>query len=236
MDTTKEKGFSMRFLIPVAAALVVSACVPGDTNSGVGFSNYDSYEQQRARREAELRQQAVPAQGVISEETVQTSAVPQTPPLATQTPPATPQSQTASSRTPTSNSNAGISDEQDFDAVASRETIESDRERLERQRAEYVVIEPTAVPTGGHYSGPNIVKYALSTTNNVGQALYRRSKIFAQSRYNRNCQKFPSPDKAQEAFLKTGGPKRDPKGLDPDGDGFACSWDPAPFRTARSGG
>ena len=226
----------MRFLIPVAAALVVSACVPGDTNSGVGFNNYDSYEQQRARREAELRQQAVPAQGVISEETVQTSAVPQTPPLATQTSPATPQSQTASSRTPTSNSNAGISDEQDFDAVASRETIESDRERLERQRAEYVVIEPTAVPTGGHYSGPNIVKYALSTTNNVGQALYRRSKIFAQSRYNRNCQKFPSPDKAQEAFLKTGGPKRDPKGLDPDGDGFACSWDPAPFRTARSGG
>ena len=236
MNTTKEKGFSMRFFIPVAAALVLTACVPEDTNSGVGFNNYDSYEQQRARREAELRQQAVPAQGVISEETVQTSTVPQTPPLATQTSPATPQSQTASSRTPTSNSNAGISDEQDFDAVASRETIESDRERLERQRAEYVVIEPTAVPTGGHYSGPNIVKYALSTTNNVGQALYRRSKIFAQSRYNRNCQKFPSPDKAQEAFLKTGGPKRDPKGLDPDGDGFACSWDPAPFRTARSGG
>ncbi len=231
MDTTKEKGFSMRFLIPVAAALVVSACVPGDTNSGVGFSNYDSYEQQRARREAELRQQAIPAQGAISDETVQTSA-------ATQPPPATTKPQTATRRTtaPTNNSNAGISDEQDFDAVASRETIESDRERLERQRAEYVVIEPTAVPTGGHYSGPNIVKYALSTTNNVGQALYSRSKIFAQARYNRNCQKFPSPDKAQEAFLKSGGPKRDPKGLDPDGDGFACSWDPQPFRTARSGG
>ncbi len=232
-----EKGFSMRFFIPVAAALVVAACVPEDTNSGVGFNNYDSYEQQRARREAQLRQQAVPAQGAISDETVQTSAATQTPP-AMQTPPAAPRPQPASSRTstPTSNSNTGISDEQDFDAVASRETIESDRERLERQRAEYVVIEPTAVPTGGHYSGPNIVKYALSTTNNVGQALYSRSKIFAQSRYNRNCQKFPSPDKAQEAFLKSGGPKRDPKGLDPDGDGFACSWDPAPFRTARSGG
>ena len=227
----------MRFFIPVAAALVLTACVPEDTNSGVGFNNYDSYEQQRARREAELRQQAVPAQGVISEETVQTPAAAQTSP-ATQTPPATPQTQTASSRTPapTSNSNTSISDEQDFDAVSSRETIESDRERLERQRAEYVVIEPTAVPTGGHDSGPNIVKYALSTTNNVGQALYRRSKIFAQSRYNRNCQKFPSPDLAQEAFLKSGGPKRDPKGLDPDGDGFACSWDPQPFRTARSGG
>ncbi len=225
-----EKGFSMRFFIPVAAALVVAACVPEGPNSGVGFNNYDSYEQQRARREAELRQQAVPAQGAISDETVATAPATPTPAPA--------QTQTASANTPapTSNNSAGISDEQDFGAVSARETIESDRERLERQRAEYVVIKPTAVPTGGHYSGPNIVKYALSTTNNVGQALYSRSKIFAQSRFNRNCQKFPSPDKAQEAFLKSGGPKRDPKGLDPDGDGFACSWDPAPFRTARSGG
>ncbi len=230
MDTTKEKGFSMRFFIPVAAALALTACVPEDTNSGVGFSNYDSYEVQRARREAELRQQAVPPQDAISDEAVQT------PPAAQ--PPASTQTQTASAgpSAPTTNNKTGISDEQDFGAVASRETIESDRERLERQRAEYVVIEPTAVPTGGHYSGPNIVKYALSTTNNVGQPVYSRSKIFAQARYNRNCQKFPSPDLAQEAFLKSGGPKRDPKGLDPDGDGFACSWDPRPFRTARSGG
>lgn len=221
----------MRIFIPVAAVLALTACVPDDTSSGVGFNNYDSYEVQRARREAELRQQAVPAQGVISDETVQSAAV-------TQTPPATPRTRTVSNSTPapTGIGNTGISDEQNFDAVASRESIESDRERLERQRAEYVVIEPTAVPTGERYSGPNIVKYALTTTNNVGQALYRRTKIFAQSRYNRNCQKFPSPDLAQEAFLKSGGPKRDPKGLDPDGDGFACSWDPQPFRIARSGG
>jgi len=25
-------------------------------------------------------------------------------------------------------------------------------------------------------------------------------------------------------------------GLDPDGDGFACSWDPTPFRLAGSSG
>jgi hypothetical protein len=37
---------------------------------------------------------------------------------------------------------------------------------------------------------------------------------------------------AQIAFLERGGPKRDTLGLDPDGDGFACYWDPAPFRKA----
>jgi len=211
----------MRFYLPAIAVLALAACEPTVPESGVGFDGYANYELQRAQREAQLQRRATPEQGAISGETPQTAATPQT--------------RTAKELAARSN-NVGISDEQDFGAVSSRETIESDRERLERQRAEYVVIEPTAVPTGGHYSGPNIVKYALSTTNNVGQALYRRSKIFAQSRYNRNCQKFPSPDLAQEAFLKSGGPKRDPKGLDPDGDGFACSWDPAPFRTARSGG
>jgi hypothetical protein len=39
---------------------------------------------------------------------------------------------------------------------------------------------------------------------------------------------------AQIAFLERGGPKRDTLGLDPDGDGFACYWDPAPFRKAVS--
>jgi hypothetical protein len=33
--------------------------------------------------------------------------------------------------------------------------------------------------------------------------------------------------------LSNGGPERDRLGLDPDGDGFACYWDPTPFRLAR---
>ena len=39
----------------------------------------------------------------------------------------------------------GISDEQDFAAVAARETIESDKERLARNRAQYQVIRPDQV-------------------------------------------------------------------------------------------
>ena len=38
------------------------------------------------------------------------------------------------------------------------------------------------------------------------------------------------PDQAQQDFLAKGGPERDRMGVDPDGDGFACAWDPRPFR------
>ena len=127
--------------------------------------------------------------------------------------------------------NGGISDEQDFDAVAGRETIESDAQRIARNRAQYVVVEPTALPERTGSSGPNIVEYAINTRNGVGEQLYSRSSIRLTSP-EAACKRFKSPDLAQEAFLKSGGPKRDPKGLDPDGDGFACAWDPRPFRAA----
>jgi hypothetical protein len=127
--------------------------------------------------------------------------------------------------------NTGISDEQDFNAVSQRETIESDAQRIARNRAQYVVVEPTALPERTGDTGPNIVEYAISTRNQVGEQVYRRSSVRLGS-YEAACRRYKSPDLAQEAFLKSGGPNRDPKGLDPDGDGFACAWDPRPFRTA----
>ena len=130
--------------------------------------------------------------------------------------------------------NPGISDEQDFGAVAERETIESDRERLEAQRQAYRVIEPEPIEERPDDVGPNIVAYALSTTNRVGERVYSRSGFNAQNRFARNCAKYASSDLAQRDFLERGGPQRDRLGLDPDGDGFACYWDPAPFRAARA--
>lgn len=126
---------------------------------------------------------------------------------------------------------AGISDEQDFDAVALRETIESDKERIERNRAQYVVVQPKDLPVRPGELGPNIVDYALKTTNNPGTPLYSRSGLIRRDPMVA-CAKFASPDLAQQEFLAKGGPERDRLGLDPDGDGFACSWDPRPFRTA----
>lgn len=130
---------------------------------------------------------------------------------------------------------AAISDEQNFAAVSSRESIQSDAERLAENRARYVVIEPTELPQRDGGNGASVVKFALATNNAVGQQLYPRAGIAAQARFERNCAKYSHGDLAQEAFLNAGGPKRDPKGLDPDGDGFACYWDPAPFRAARQG-
>lgn len=132
-------------------------------------------------------------------------------------------------------SNADISDEQDFGAVASRESIESDAERRARQAAAYQLIEATALPDRNGNAGPNIVQYALQAPNNLGERVFDRSGFNAANRFARNCAKYRSPDEAQRDFINRGGPQRDRLGLDPDGDGFACGWDPQAFRTLASG-
>lgn len=126
---------------------------------------------------------------------------------------------------------AGVSDEQDFNAVSSRQTIESDKARIEANRAQYQVIQPGALPVRPGDTGPNIAQYAVATNNPVGVALYDRPSFYLVN-VKAACPKYPSPDVAQQAFLAAGGPQKDPKGLDPDGDGFACYWDPTPFRAA----
>ena len=128
--------------------------------------------------------------------------------------------------------NPSISDENDFQAVSARQSIESDAARLEQQKAQYQQVAPVAVPQRTESAGPNIVRYALSTSNPKGVRVYSRSGINLQSRNQRNCAEFASPDQAQVAFLEQGGPQRDRKALDPDGDGYACGWDPAPYRLA----
>lgn len=131
---------------------------------------------------------------------------------------------------------AAISDEQSFAAVTARETPESDAARIAANRAQYVVIQPTDLPPRPDGEGPSTVAFALATNNAPGQTLYRRSSLFSsEARFARNCAKYVSDDAAQQAFLDAGGPERDRYGIDPDGDGFACYWDPRPFRVARDG-
>lgn len=125
--------------------------------------------------------------------------------------------------------NTGISDEQDFSAVTARETIESDAQRIARNRAQFQMVQPTALPERRGRPGPNIVEFALSTAHPPGTPMYRRSGL-ALTNPDAACARFASPDLAQEAFLAAGGPERDRRGVDPDGDGYACSWDPRPFR------
>ena len=129
----------------------------------------------------------------------------------------------------------GISEENDFDAVGNVRSIKGDAEMIAQNRGLYQVVQPTALPTRAGDSGPNIVSYALSTRHPVGTRVYNRIGINKQARFTRNCAKYTSADRAQLDFLDEGGPERDRLGLDPDGDGYACGWNPAPFRKAVQG-
>ena len=129
----------------------------------------------------------------------------------------------------------GISDENNFDAVSGQRTIEGDAARIAQNKAQYQVIEPQALPERAGGEQPNIVAFALATSHPVGASVYARAGLGGTARAERNCAGFTSPDQAQIEFLSRGGPKRDSLGIDPDGDGYACRWDPSPFRKAAQG-
>lgn len=129
----------------------------------------------------------------------------------------------------------GLSVENDFSAVSENRSIQSDAALIAGNKAQYQVIAPTELPARSGGSQPNIVAYALSTTHPKGTRIYSRSGVNLQGRAERNCNNYPSSDLAQIDFLSKGGPKRDRASLDPDGDGYACSWDPAPFRKVQGG-
>lgn len=111
-------------------------------------------------------------------------------------------------------------EQQKIDArIAERELAEA--------RSRLVVVQPTSgsVPQG---SSVNVTLYAQQSTNQVGQRIYQR-----RAGVGGGCGRYASADAAQRAFLEAGGPTSDPRGLDPDGDGFACDFDPAPYRALK---
>lgn len=251
----------MRRSVLILAALGLAACSPTvpDSASGVGFSDYNSYSAAPLNA-MPATPPAAPSTGFSTAAaaaaidkaegksttagTPLVTAAPTTQIAAVATPNATSMPIVTTDNRPRGNAPAGIvettsemtgsatiSDEQDFDAVSQRETIESDKERIERNRAQYQIDQPTALPQRAGDTGPNIVQFAISANNPRGTQVYKRSSLRLNS-YNAACAKFASPDLAQEAFLAAGGPEKDRKGLDPDGDGYACAWDPAPFRAA----
>ncbi len=239
----------------VIVALALAACTPTTTDTtgtGVGFQDYNSYIRGAQPAPAPMGGPVVvpppggafdPAAAAAAIDRAEGVAPPQTaiapPPTASAALPPLTEGARPRGGAPAGiqeesgevAGNAGISDEQDFDAVAARETIESDAERIARNRAEYVTVQPQDLPQRPGDTGPNIVEFALATNHAPGVQLYRRGGLGVRD-VNAACAKFASPDLAQQEFLARGGPDRDRLGVDPDGDGFACSWDPRPFRTA----
>jgi hypothetical protein len=235
------RSFHGSALGAVLAVLGLAACTPTttETGSGVGFTDYNSYIRGAAPPPADAG--VMPPPSGSFDPAAAAAAIDRAD--GSTLPPSTLPEATDGTARPRGDapagikvedgevSNTGISDEQDFEAVKSRETIESDAERIAANRAQYVIVAPQDLPSRPGDTGPNIVEFALATTHAPGVQMYKRSGIGLRSA-DQACAKYASPDKAQQDFLAKGGPDRDRLGVDPDGDGFACSWDPRPFRTA----
>ncbi len=87
------------------------------------------------------------------------------------------------------------------------------------------------VVTSGEYPGstPVLVRYAFAAQHAPGTRVWARTGG-SPSAAAQACRSYPDSDRAQMAFLAAGGPERDPRGMDPDGDGFVCGWDAARHR------
>lgn len=238
----------MRIAVAVVTMLALGACAPAipESGAGVGFEDYSDYQREKAAREAALAGNALPAPDAVSSEpldaTGQATGGSEAERLAAETEAALAASnsgevplQASPSNPPPVLNSAGISQENDFDAVGSERSIEEDAARIARNREQYQVIQPEAIGARPGDVGPNIVAYALANSHPVGTQIYSRGGFNAESKFRRNCAQYPSSDQAQIDFLRRGGPERDRLGLDPDGDGYACGWDPSPFQTAVGG-
>ena len=222
----------MRFIFASLAVASVAACSPTvpDSAAGVGFEDYDTYLAQQRARDAQLARGTTQVVAPVTPpnatpqteaEATAAAAVAAIRPQAAQTP-------SAPAARPQAN-NEAISDEQDFAAVSARQSIESDAQRRAAQSAQYAVVQPTAVPNRPSGTAPTPIEFALQVTHPVGQKTYNRS-LFGAKKPSPNCARYPSAEQAQDAFLKAGGPQKDKLKLDPDGDGYACAWNPAKYR------
>lgn len=110
-------------------------------------------------------------------------------------------------------------DQQKIDAAIAEQNLAEARSQL-------VVVQPGPLPP---QSTANVALFAKQSTNAVGRSVYPRSAGARMTGLG-NCGRFRDADAAQRAFLAGGGPERDRYGIDPDGDGFACNFDPAVYR------
>jgi hypothetical protein len=111
-------------------------------------------------------------------------------------------------------------EQQKIDAAKAQRDLDAARNQL-------VIVQPGRVPS--EQAGVNVALYAKQSNNAVGQSIYSRSAA-ARVASMGSCGRYRDPDAAQRAFLAAGGPTDDRLGLDPDGDGFACSFDPGVYR------
>ena len=249
-----------RSLFVLAAGVALAACQPAVPDSGRGVGFDDSARAQRQARDAALAGNAntnVPAPASVSSAPLSAvndgsaeATAAQTARVLAATRPggasnglgndipgntgAAPLNASPSNPPPAVVNSTGISDENNFDAVSGQRSIGDDAARIAANRAQYRVVAPEALPDRSS-AGPNIVAYALQNKHAVGTPIYTRRGFNKDRKYARACAQYSHPDQAQLAFLSNGGPAKDRAGMDPDGDGYACDWDPRPYRRGVEG-
>ena len=251
----------MRLPIVLSALFLVSACtfsapysnVIDTAGGGVGFSDYAQYmraqeELSRIRRAEAASARAQP-QGAVGGAPVRfqpqgfgaaQTQMPEQAPLG-QSVIAQPAQGQSSQQTPAQNFAMG----QGVSAAPGTAEQGVSTQSYEAQpfgtptqnqvvRREYVPQVRVTAAEAPAASGPNLFVYALSTRHAIGEERYPRRHPLRWRRWEAACAQYPHQDLAQEAFLAAGGPEKDPEHMDPDGDGYACWWDPAPFRQAAT--
>ena len=103
------------------------------------------------------------------------------------------------------------------EAAKRREKLKAGRVVLEASRKEKIATKSV-----------NLAVFARSVSNKLGEKIYYRNIV--SSGDGSACKKFHNKNAAQIFFLENGGPKNDFHYIDPDGDGFACNWDPEIYR------
>ena len=108
-----------------------------------------------------------------------------------------------------------------------QDTAVQEKKNFNKQQNHDVLI--TALPKQLDGIQAYLATYALQSNHTIGTKVYTRPNAGAVSTQVRNCSHYNSDNEAQVEFLALGGPKKDSLGLDIDGDGYACDWNPAPF-------
>jgi hypothetical protein len=206
----------VRLLGCATTLLVLAACgttsSPNDVSEGVGFQDYQQYQARRAALRNATPQTVLPPADVTAD--------PLAPPLPG-----------AVARGPGPAQATGPTD---VASIAAAAIAEAERvpptgpaQPAIAAGGDDFVAPP--LPEGMVVLGANVVAFALSTSHPVGQRVYPRFNL-RLGRPEVRCGDFRTTDLAQDWFLENEGPERDRAGLDPDGDGFACNWDPERYR------
>ncbi|MEM8788201.1 MAG: hypothetical protein AAGE76_08055 [Pseudomonadota bacterium] len=103
------------------------------------------------------------------------------------------------------------------------------QQRRDAAQQQLVVVQPEPVPQVD--VSANIVQFSRQTTHPVGVRVYNRPAFRDRLQARATCRQFANDDEAQRQFLANGGPNTDRFNIDPDGDGFACRFDPEKYRS-----